>query len=839
MTSLLALGMLILGATGDTGPTVPLHALKTWTIVVAPDATPSEQYAVEEFRTLFKQAARVELSVSNEISAKTNVFRIGPGASAQAPDQFGEEELLLQIQSDSVTITGGRPRGTLYGVYEFFERYLDCEFLTYDHTWLPEAAALKTLPVEQYRYKNPFSFRWSYYKENSDHPEFATRQRINTVATDEKLGGKTPQNLINHSFYKWVNPEKFAKTHPEYFALIDGARQVTGSAGGGPQPCPSDPAVIDLVTQGVLEELAQNPGIRNVSVSQNDNGAYCQCPRCEEINQREDTPMGANLMLVNAVAERVEKTHPEVMIGTLAYWYTRKPPKTIKPRANVQIQLCSIECCSLHPLNDPACPGNRAFCADLDGWKAISDNIWIWNYNTNFSYYDLPFPNLKSIGPNVKYFLDSHAKGVFMQANGNGNAGEFCDLRNYVISKCLWKPGSDSWALAEKFCKLHYGNAADEILTWLRREYDAAQQGGFHPDCGPTAERLGLTPEVVQEALACFARAMDKADNDAIRDRVEKASISAYKAALLTAPVSWQFVDGKLNRAQTDEGKAILDKYTALCAKHHMTMHSEGVSLEKFLETFREQASVPATQIENAVWRVTVVPEHNGAAVGLLHKPSGRQMLRAMSTPDMEKGILETYVLSGSYKRTQQMNCTAEVETTDTAAKDGGAPSKITLTKKLEDGTVEQRVFRLSDDAPKKVQMSFSLTQGGTAPRPWRFNSQTGFDPGTHTKDADTLTVYAKAPEWTVMNRGWYVDDGPDAEKLQNAKGGGYAFFNHEAKFGALITFTPEEVGQLYMFWHPERPQLNMDVRTPTTTLNPGQTMQLRYTLEYLVEPPK
>jgi hypothetical protein len=89
------------------------------------------------------------------------------------------------------------------------------------------------------------------------------------------------------------------------------------------------------------------------------------------------------------------------------------------------------------------------------------------------------------------------------------------------------------------------------------------------------------------------------------------------------------------------------------------------------------------------------------------------------------------------------------------------------------------------------------------------------------------------------MNRGWYVDDGPDAEKLQNAKGSGYAFFNHEAKFGALITFTPEEVGQLYMFWHPERPQLNLDVRTPTTTLNPGQTMQLRYTLEYLVEPPK
>ncbi len=828
MTSLLALGMLILGGTGDAGTTVPLDALKTWTIVVAPDATPSEQYAAEEFRTLFQQAMGVELPLSNDVSVKAKAVLVGPGASGSAPDQFGEEELLLQVRTDSIAITGGRPRGTLYGVYEFFERYMDCAFLTFDHTWFPEAATLKPLPVEEYRYKNPFSFRWSYYKENSDHPEFATRQRINTVATEEKLGGKTPQNLINHSFYKWINPEKFAKTHPEYFALVDGARQVTGAAGGGPQPCPSDPAVIDLVTQGVLEELAQNPGIRNVSVSQNDNGAYCHCPRCEEINGREGTPMGANLLLVNAVAERVEKTHPEVMIGTLAYWYTRKPPKTIAPRANVQIQLCSIECCSLHPLNDPDCPGNRAFCADLDGWKAISDNIWIWNYNTNFSFYDLPFPNLKSIGPNVKYFLDSHAKGVFMQANGNGNAGEFCDLRNYVISRCLWNPGADSWALAEKFCKLHYGGAADEVLAWLRREYEVAEKGGFHPDCGPSVERLGVTHDVAQEALGHFARAMEKADNDRVRDRVEKASISAYKAALLTAPVSWQYADGKLNRVATDEGAVILDRYAALCRKHQMTMHSEGVTLEKFLQDFGDQATEPAVQIENAVWRAIVMPEQNGAVAGLLHKPSGRQMLRAMSTPDMEKGVLETYVISGGYKRTHHMECTAET-TKDT----------VTLTKKLDDGTVEQRVLRLSDDAPEKLQVSFSLTQGGTAPQAWRFNSQTGFDPGTHTKDADALTVYAQAPEWAVMNRGWYVDDGPDAEKLQNARGGGYAFFNHEAKFGALIKYVPEEVGQLYMFWHPDRPQLNLDVRTPTTTLNPGQTLQLHYTLEYIVEPPK
>ena len=289
MKHLLALGVLILGVKGGTAATVPWESLKAWTILVAPGATACEQYAAQEFRTLFQQALGVELPVSHDTSIKKGVLRIGPGGSGNPATQLAEEELLIQIHRDNIVITGGRPRGTLYGVYEFFERYVGCEFLTYDQTWFPKPTAFKPLPVEDYRYASPFSFRWSYYKENADHPEFAVRQRLNTIAADERLGGKTPQNLINHSYYKWINPAAHGQSHPEYFALVNGVRQVSGE-GGGPQPCPTNPDVIDIVTKGVLTELAQNPNQRNISVSQNDNGLYCQCPRCEAINRREGSP---------------------------------------------------------------------------------------------------------------------------------------------------------------------------------------------------------------------------------------------------------------------------------------------------------------------------------------------------------------------------------------------------------------------------------------------------------------------------------------------------------------------------------------------------------------------
>ena len=101
-----------------------------------------------------------------------------------------------------------------------------------------------------------------------------------------------------------------------------------------------------------------------------------------------------------------------MLLSTYAYQYTRKPPKNVKPRHNVMIQLCSIECCDFHAIDDPSCPLNRAFCADMAGWKKIANNVFIWHYNTNFKGYVLPFPNLRSIGKSVKYFERNHGCGV-------------------------------------------------------------------------------------------------------------------------------------------------------------------------------------------------------------------------------------------------------------------------------------------------------------------------------------------------------------------------------------------------------------------------------------------
>ena len=68
-------------------------------------------------------------------------------------------------------------------------------------------------------------------------------------------------------------------------------------------------------------------------------------------------------------------------IDTLAYKWSRPAPRLLKPRGNVIIRLCPIECNYAVPMTDPS---NAEFQSDLSDWSAASNRTFIWNYQTNF-----------------------------------------------------------------------------------------------------------------------------------------------------------------------------------------------------------------------------------------------------------------------------------------------------------------------------------------------------------------------------------------------------------------------------------------------------------------------
>src|SRR5258707_1161987 len=142
---------------------------------------------------------------------------------------------------------------------------------------------------------------------------------------------------------------------------------------------------------------------------------------------------------VNKIAEAIEKDHPNVAIDTLAYQYTRKPPRNIRPRPNVIVRLCSIECCFSHPLEGCTETANKSFVDDLKGWSHLTNRLYIWDYTTDFAHYLLPFPNIGVLDRNIRTFTENGVAGVFEQGNSSG-AGEMAERRAWILTKLLWNP---------------------------------------------------------------------------------------------------------------------------------------------------------------------------------------------------------------------------------------------------------------------------------------------------------------------------------------------------------------------------------------------------------------
>jgi hypothetical protein len=260
--------------------------------------------------------------------------------------------------------------------------------------------------------------------------------------------------IINfvHSFYKYLPPEKYFADHPDWYSEIDGQRKHERA-----QLCLTNEEMIQELIKNVLETLRDNPDATIIDVSQNDWYGFCTCEKCRALDGAEESHAGTLVAMLNKVAEAVEKDFPGVLVESLAYQYTRKPPRTIKPRHNVLIRLCTIECSFIQPLDGEQ---NKKFAADIEGWSKIAKHLFIWDYTTNYNDYLGPHPNLRVLVPNVRYFVKHGAIGLFAEGEGD----DFCELKNWLLMRVMWEPHLESETLIDEFVRGYYGEAVAPLI---------------------------------------------------------------------------------------------------------------------------------------------------------------------------------------------------------------------------------------------------------------------------------------------------------------------------------------------------------------------------------------
>ncbi len=600
-----------------------------YAIVIDPNASPSERHGAQELQKFLETISGAQVPVTTEPRPKMVLVGDSPALRDLRLDipfqDLGKEGFALRTAGPHLVIAGGRLRGSMYGVFGFLEK-LGCRWFTAEVSRIPKMRTISVGPLNEIQ-KPAFEYREPFFTEATDR-DWAVRNKANgqSQKIDASAGGKVTYSPFVHSFQSLVSPKVYFKDHPEYFSLVDGKRR-----GERSQLCLTNPDVLRIGIETVERWIANRPEATIISVSQNDWAFYCECDNCRRVEQEEGgAHSGPMLRFVNAVAEAIEKKHPDKLIDTLAYRYTEDPPAKVRPRPNVRVRLCPIDTCDSHPFEK--CRHNDYFMKNLQAWAKITDQLYVWHYNTNFAHYQLPFPDFDELIADIPMYKRYGVVGLFMEGDIQSKGAENAELRSYVMSRLLWDVKADAGKAIQEFHAAYYGRAAKTMLAYfdlLHRQVRLPPRGlGHHLWIGDGASSPYLNEAFLTKAEALFREAEAAADSDAIRRRVRQAKFSIDYVRVMQAkrfsvvgdsyqPKDLAGLKAGWKTLVTKAGEFGIGNFT-----EGSKIPSDDQNFNTFVRPYR------VVTLENARMRVHVVPELGGRITHIIDKRKGRNFLK-------------------------------------------------------------------------------------------------------------------------------------------------------------------------------------------------------------------
>ena len=425
----------------------------------------------------------------------------------------------------SIRRGGGVPAGeyaTLFGVYEFLERFAGCRF--YFPGELGEIVPRRSsiaVPCGEMRVKPDMMARRVYSGGGSkpkaydglwfeDRPKNSDGKALNWL----RLRMETECHPCCHGLNKFKYLDRFGKSKPEYFALL-----TNGTRSNNPKmPHPGQLCL----TSGIYEEIYQDVrayfkgekastrglkgwgnncvGGRYVDIMCQDGMAACHCPdcqaeyaRCKEIYGKD--PDYANNWATEIVwsntcqiARRLTEEGIKGTVTQMAYFPYRHVPRMEIP-ANVDVMVAE------HGPWSVLYPEKMKLQIDeIKSWaEKLGRPVWIWTYPGKYgsqAYPGVPHVTPKCIGVFYKAAAP-YIFGSFMESESDRFLYNY--LNYYVVSRIFWDGKADVDAILREHYDLMFGAAAPEMQAF----FEALEEKWTHEVVGKTVE-TALGPTVIR-----------------------------------------------------------------------------------------------------------------------------------------------------------------------------------------------------------------------------------------------------------------------------------------------------------------------------------------------------
>jgi hypothetical protein len=532
-----------------------------YTIVHDEKASASVKLAARELQRVLRIATGAELPVA---ATRPKGPAILVGALEDTAEPAGYDEYTIACVGRDIVIRGrdqetpGKgerwfvpSQGTLYGVFDFLERFVGVRWLMPGDVGedIPRVGKLSITLAAPIRGR----------------PTFAARS-LGLVQEDVIATPRTPRSLVAdwlmhqrlapsvsaagmHHGHAWddIIKQKDLAAHPDWRA----------DKGDKTKFCTSQAEAVAFFVDRVNRWLEKRPMALGASISPTDGGGFCQCEECAKLF--ENDPHGKRshaavlLRFYQQVGQGVLAKHPDKRLGAYVYYNYQYPPKE-KVELPDNIYLCWA------PLNYYGFGLHKpAYRGEFDGvmqrWSKIAPKLVYANHSTwmrSFHGAPLPIP-LEILKLELPTAAKHHAWGIRMMGDGAWGVGA---AGNYLLARQMWDASIDVENTLDEWFQRAYGPGWRNLRDIYPRLEEAMKRVKLAEPLAYRGEQYEVNFRVMQEVYAplfphieaSYRAALEKCVTDAQKRRLEMFGAnlvvlhhSLQKAGLLREPEKSMF----------------------------------------------------------------------------------------------------------------------------------------------------------------------------------------------------------------------------------------------------------------------------------------------------------
>lgn len=499
------------------------NGLTDYKIVSPENSNDYEKMAVSELSALFYESTGVSLesvkdtNLTHSPDAKyisignTTLFEsanIDVDDEATLPDGFQ-----ITTKDNTIYLVGGNKHGVVFGVYEFLFRIIKFEQYSVDCYYIEKAV----VDIPLYNYNVIDSPDISRHMAFAGFMNYDAGVRLRMKAPynynqsyEIKIEGKPDHNTL-----VYLKPEVYQAEHDKWFSYPD-ASQLCYVARG-------DLLEYELMVETMAEEcikaikLEENKGKFVLGVSCMDNHNVCACSRCLEIKQQYNCDTAQLIWFMNDLHDKIMEWfetdegkpyyNENFMLKTSFYAeYVDAPAvfneqtqqwepmdESVVFRDRVVPNIAPYHTYFTHSLEDPV---NTTQYNNLKKLDALSSEMGVWWYCTNFSYFMYPYDNFSSMQENYRILYNMGVRQFLDETQNGNNAGmtAWHMFKAFLSTRFAWNVNEDQAALTERYFNGYFMDAAEEMLKYYNsfRNFSQIQKNGLVPEFGSLYCNIGV-----------------------------------------------------------------------------------------------------------------------------------------------------------------------------------------------------------------------------------------------------------------------------------------------------------------------------------------------------------